>query len=190
MRALLGNKGANLAEMTQVLGPEKVPGGFTITTAACVRYQEHKGEMPESLEGQIRDALTALEEESGKRLGDPDDPLLVSVRSGAPVSMPGMLDTVLNLGLNARSVEGLSRQTGDPHLAWDSRRRLIQMFAEVVRGVPAMAFEDSLVAARKESGVRIDSELDEAALRKLVARYLEIFERHTGSPSPTTPSPN
>jgi pyruvate, orthophosphate dikinase len=187
MRALLGNKGANLAEMTQVLGPENVPGGFTITTAACVRYQEHKGEMPEGLEGQIRDALTELEEESGKRLGDPDDPLLVSVRSGAPVSMPGMLDTVLNLGLNGQSVEGLSRQTGDPHLAWDSRRRLIQMFAEVVRGVPAMAFEDALVAARNESDVTIDSELDEAALRGLVARYLEIFERHAGEPFPDDP---
>ena len=187
MRALLGNKGANLAEMTQVLGPENVPGGFTITTAACVRYQEHKGEMPDGLEEQIREALTVLEEESGKKLGDPDDPLLVSVRSGAPVSMPGMLDTVLNLGLNAESVEGLSRQTGDPHLAWDSRRRLIQMFSEVVRGVPAMAFEEALVAAREASGVRIDSELDEAALRTLVARYLEIFEQHTREPFPDDP---
>lgn len=187
MRALLGNKGANLAEMTQVLGPERVPGGFTITTAACVRYQEGEGEMPEGLDGLIRDALATLEQESGRKLGDPDDPLLVSVRSGAPVSMPGMLDTVLNLGLNAQSVEGLARQTGDPHLAWDSRRRLIQMFAEVVRGIPAMAFEDALVAARRASGVEIDSQLDETALRTLVARYLEIFEKHTGEPLPDDP---
>jgi pyruvate,orthophosphate dikinase len=187
MRALLGNKGANLAEMTQVLGPGRVPGGFTITTAACVRYQENHREMPDGLADQIEDALRVLEEESGKRLGDPDDPLLVSVRSGAPVSMPGMLDTVLNLGLNAESVKGLAKQTGDPHLAWDSSRRLIQMFAEVVRGVPAMEFENALVAAREESGVKIDSELDETALRRLVARYLEIFERHTGEPFPEDP---
>jgi pyruvate,orthophosphate dikinase len=187
MRALLGNKGANLAEMTQVLGPERVPGGFTITTAACVRYQEGGGGMPDGLEEQISEAMRELEAESGKKLGDPEDPLLVSVRSGAPVSMPGMLDTVLNLGLNEQSVEGLARQTGDSHLAWDSRRRLIQMFAEVVRGVPAMAFEEALVAARQASGVEIDSELDEAALRELVKRYLEIFERHTGEPFPDDP---
>jgi pyruvate,orthophosphate dikinase len=187
MRALLGNKGANLAEMTQVLGPDRVPGGFTITTAACVRYQEGNGEMPDGLAEQIREALAVLESESGKKLGDPEDPLLVSVRSGAPVSMPGMLDTVLNLGLNAKSVEGLARQTGDPHLAWDSRRRLIQMFAEVVRGVPAMAFEEALVAARRASGVEIDSELGEDALRGLVARYLEIFEGHTGEAFPDDP---
>ena len=187
MRALLGNKGANLAEMTQVLGPDRVPGGFTITTAACVKYREQDGQMPDGLDRQIRDALAVLEEQSGKSLRDPDDPLLVSVRSGAPVSMPGMLDTVLNLGLNEKSVEGLARQTGDPHLAWDSRRRLIQMFAEVVRGVPAMAFEEVLVAARQSSGVEIDSQLDEAALRSLVTRYLEIFERHTGESFPEDP---
>ena len=187
MRALLGNKGANLAEMTQVLGPDRVPGGFTITTAACVKYREQGGEMPDGLDSQIREALGELERQAGKVLGDADDPLLVSVRSGAPVSMPGMLDTVLNLGLNERSVEGLASQTGDAHLAWDSYRRLIQMFAEVVRGVPAMAFEDALVAARHRSGVEIDSELDEAALRELVSRYLEIFELHTGEPFPEDP---
>ncbi len=175
MRALLGNKGANLAEMTQVLGADRVPGGFTITTAACVKYRDQDGQMPDGLDGQIRDALTELERQSGKVLGDPEDPLLVSVRSGAPVSMPGMLDTVLNLGLNEQSVDGLARQTGDAHLAWDSRRRLIQMFAEVVRGVPAMAFEDALVAARHRNDVEIDSQLDEAALHELVARYLGIF---------------
>ncbi len=187
MRALLGNKGANLAEMTQVLGPDRVPGGFTITTAACVKYRERGGEMPDGLDGQIREALAELERQSGKVLGDPVDPLLVSVRSGAPVSMPGMLDTVLNLGLNEQSVEGLSRQTGDPHLAWDSRRRLIQMFAEVVRGVPAMAFEDALVAARRAGGVEVDSELDVDALKALVTRFLDIFEKHTGEPFPEDP---
>lgn len=187
MRALLGNKGANLAEMTAVLGPERVPGGFTITTAACVRYQDGGRRMPEGLEDQIRGALKTLEDESGKRLGDPEDPMLVSVRSGAPVSMPGMLDTVLNLGLNDRSAEALARQTGDPHLAWDSRRRLIQMFAEVVRGVPAMDFEDVLVQARQLHGVQADSELSELALRELVARYLEIFEKQTGESFPDDP---
>jgi pyruvate,orthophosphate dikinase len=187
MRALLGNKGANLAEMTQVLGADRVPGGFTITTAACVKYRESGGEMPDGLEQQIDSALRELEEQSGKKLGDPEDPLLVSVRSGAPVSMPGMLDTVLNLGLNEASVEGLARQTKDAHLAWDSRRRLIQMFAEVVRGLPAMAFEDALAEAREASGVEIDSQLDVDALKALVERYLRIFEKHTGEPFPDDP---
>ena len=187
MRALLGNKGANLAEMTQVLGADRVPGGFTITTAACVKYRDSGGRMPDGLEEQIESALRDLELESGKKLGDPEDPLLVSVRSGAPVSMPGMLDTVLNLGLNEASVEGLTNQTGDAHLAWDSRRRLIQMFAEVVRGLPAMSFENALVAAREAAGVKIDSHLDVNALKALVTRYLGIFERHTGESFPEDP---
>ena len=187
MRALLGNKGANLAEMTQVLGADRVPGGFTITTAACVKYRDSGLRMPDGLEQQIDSALMELEQQAGKKLGDPEDPLLVSVRSGAPVSMPGMLDTVLNLGLNEASVEGLARQTGDAHLAWDSRRRLIQMFAEVVRGLPAMAFENALVAAREAAGVRIDSHLDVDALKALVTRYLQIFEQHTGESFPEDP---
>ena len=187
MRALLGNKGANLAEMTRVLGAERVPGGFTITTAACVEYMRGEGELPDGLDEQIAHALAELERDAGRAFGDPRDPLLLSVRSGAPVSMPGMLDTVLNLGLNATSVEGLARRSGNPHLAWDSWRRLIQMFAEVDGGAPPMAFEDALAEARSAHGAAFDSELDETALRDLVARFLELFERHVGEPFPADP---
>ena len=136
MRELLGNKGANLAEMTRVLGAEKVPGGFTITTAACVEYMRNGGRLPAGLDGQIADAVGELERANGKRFGDPDDPLLLSVRSGAPVSMPGMLDTHpeprAERGHRSRASPA---RTGNGHFAWDSRRRLVQMFSEVVKGV-------------------------------------------------------
>src|SRR3954465_11556522 len=149
MRELLGGKGANVAEMTRVLGDERVPAGFTITTEACVAYMEAgKSEPagldgrgggksgPAGLDGQVAEALDRLEEKAGKRLGDPGDPLLVSVRSGARESMPGMLDTVLNLGLNHGSVEGLARATGNDRFAWDSYRRFAQMFGNVAKGIP------------------------------------------------------
>ncbi len=187
MQALLGGKGANLAEMTKVLGAELVPGGFTITTEACVTYMRSGGEPPAGLDEQIEDALAQLERESGKGLGDPDDPLLLSVRSGAPVSMPGMLDTVLNLGLNEACVEGLAAASGDPRFAWDSHRRLVQMFAEVVRGAEALDFEDELHATREASGVALDSDLDVDAFRTLTGRFLEIFSEHTGDPFPEDP---
>ena len=186
MRDLLGNKGANLAEMTKVLGPETVPGGFTITTEACVSYMR-EGTVPPGLDEQVAASIESLESRSGLRFGDPSDPLLVSVRSGAPVSMPGMLDTVLNLGLNEASVEGLTRRSGSPRFAWDSRRRLVQMFSEVVRGAPADAFEEALAASRRTHGVEFDHELDEAALRELVGRYLELFTEHTGEAFPEDP---
>jgi pyruvate,orthophosphate dikinase len=186
MRELLGNKGANLAEMTRVLGADKVPGGFTITTAACVEYM-HGGRLPPGLDDQISHAVGELERVNGRRFGDPDDPLLLSVRSGAPVSMPGMLDTILNLGLNEASVEGLARRTDNGRFAWDSRRRLVQMFSEVVKGVPAMAFETALSEARSSAGVAHDSELDEAALRALVARFLDVYATHTGERFPEDP---
>src|SRR5947207_11417798 len=127
MRELLGGKGANVAEMTRILGPDRVPAGFTITTEACVAYMQAGRTEPEGLEEQVAEALGRLEEQAGKRLGDPDDPLLVSVRSGARESMPGMLDTVLNLGLNDPSVEGLAKQTGNERFVWDSYRRFVQM---------------------------------------------------------------
>ncbi len=187
MQALLGGKGANLAEMTKVLGAELVPGGFTITTEACVTYMRGDGETPAGLDQQIEDALAQLEREAGKGLGDAEDPLLLSVRSGAPVSMPGMLDTVLNLGLNEACVEGLAAGSGDPRFAWDSYRRLVQMFAEVVRGAEALDFEDELHATRKASGVALDSELDVGAFRTLTGRFLEIFSEHTGEPFPEDP---
>ena len=128
MRDLLGGKGANVAEMTRVLGPERVPAGFTITTEACVAYMRDGG-FPDGLEQQVAGALSDLEEQTGKKLGDPGDPLLVSVRSGARESMPGMLDTVLNLGLNDESVQGLTEQTDNERFAWDSYRRFVQMYA-------------------------------------------------------------
>src|SRR3712207_3789769 len=143
MRELLGGKGANVAEMTRVLGDDRVPAGFTITTEACVAYMTGEGDFPDGLDDQVAEALGRLEEQAGKRLGDAGDPLLVSVRSGARESMPGMLDTVLNLGLNDESVAGLARTTGNERFAWDSYRRFVQMFGNVVRGVDEDRFEDA-----------------------------------------------
>src|SRR5215212_5235450 len=140
MRDLLGGKGANVAEMTRVLGQERVPAGFTITTEACVAYLR-EGTEPPAMEEQAAEALARLEQRAGKRLGDDADPLLVSVRSGARESMPGMLDTVLNLGLNDRSVQGLAERTDNPRFAWDAYRRFVQMFANVCRGIPGERLE-------------------------------------------------
>src|SRR6201986_4869667 len=159
MRDLLGGKGANVAEMTRVLGPERVPAGFTITTEACVAYLHSGGEMPPGLDGQVAAALARLQERAGRELGAPTDPLLVSVRSGARESMPGMLDTVLNLGLGDRAVEGLARRAGNDRFAWDSYRRLVQMFGNVVRGVPGERFEDEIARVKRERGVKLDVEL-------------------------------
>src|SRR4051812_7401735 len=143
MRELLGGKGANVAEMTRVLGADRVPSGFTITTEACVAYLQG-GDLPD-----YSGALTRLEEKAGRSLGQPDDPLLVSVRSGARESMPGMLDTVLNLGLNDESVEGLARTTGNERFAWDSYRRFCQMFGNVCRGIPGERYEDLIKEAKE-----------------------------------------
>ena len=134
MRELLGGKGANVAEMTRVLGDDRVPPGFTITTEACVAYMRRQ-EDPEGLAEEVAEAMQRLEEKAGKRFGDSGDPLLVSVRSGARESMPGMLDTILNLGLNDEAVEGLAKTTENPRFAWDSYRRLVQMFGNVAHGV-------------------------------------------------------
>jgi pyruvate,orthophosphate dikinase len=176
MRELLGGKGANVAEMTRVLGPDRVPAGFTITTEACVAYMRGGRVAPEGLEPAIDEALERLETEAGRRLGDPADPLLVSVRSGARDSMPGMMDTVLNLGLNAASVEGLARVTGNERFAWDSYRRLVQMFGDVVRGVPGARFEEEIARIKRERGVRLDTELDPAALRELTRRFQALYD--------------
>src|SRR5436309_2021505 len=157
MRDLLGGKGANVAEMTRVLGADRVPAGFTITTEACVEYMRAGREEPDGMAEQVAEALERLQEHTGKRLGDAEDPLLVSVRSGARESMPGMLDTVLNLGLNDASVEGLAARTGNPRFAWDSYRRFVQMFGNVVRGVPGERFEDVV------SGVRNTRDISELA---------------------------
>ncbi len=187
MRDLLGGKGANVAEMTRILGPERVPAGFTITTEACVAYMAAGGEEPPGLEEEIAEALGRLEEQAGKRLGDDEDPLLVSVRSGARASMPGMLDTVLNLGLNDRSVRGLAARTSNERFAWDSYRRFVQMFAGVVRGVPGERFEREIARVKEEQGVREDTELDVAALRELVERFAVLFGEETGEDFPSEP---
>jgi pyruvate,orthophosphate dikinase len=186
MRDLLGNKGANLAEMTSVLGADTVPGGFTIATTACVEYMR-TGEFPAGLDDEIDAALERLERDAGKGFGAVDDPLLLSVRSGAPVSMPGMLDTILNLGLNGSSVRGLAAVSGDPRFAWDSYRRLVQMFGEVVRGLPSDGYEDAITAARGAEGVADDSELSEQALRGLTESFLQLFSKHTGEDFPDDP---
>src|SRR6185503_1967881 len=147
MRELLGGKGANVAEMTRVLGAERVPAGFTLTTEACIAYMRGDG-LPD-----YSDALRRLEEKAERALGEPDDPLLVSVRSGARESMPGMLDTVLNLGLNDESVEGLATTTGNDRFAWDSYRRFVQMFGNVVHGIEGDRFEDEIERVKRERGV-------------------------------------
>ena len=149
MRNLLGGKGANVAEMTRILGADRVPAGFTITTEACVSYMEEDQSVPAGMDGEVDEALARLEETAGKTLGDPADPLLVSVRSGARESMPGMLDTVLNLGLNDRSVRGLAERTGNERFAWDSYRRFVQMFGNVVRNIPGERFEHAIQASKK-----------------------------------------
>jgi len=187
MRDLLGGKGANVAEMTRVLGAERVPAGFTITTEACVAYMKAGQEEPEGMAGQVAEALERLEEQAGKKLGDSDDPLLVSVRSGARESMPGMLDSVLNLGLNDESVEGLAKQTENDRFAWDSYRRFVQMFGHVARGMPGEAFEEAIKEAKEERGVSDDTELDTDDLKALTATFKERYEEHTGDEFPQDP---
>ncbi len=186
-RELLGGKGAGVAEMTRVLGAERVPGGFTITTEACVAYMEAGDEPPQGLTEEVDEALAALEQRTGGRLGDPDGPLLVSVRSGARVSMPGMLDTVLNLGLNDESVAGLARTTGDQRFAWDSYRRFVQMFGNVVRGVSAASFEQALEQAKESAGASADIELGAEELRALTTSFKGLFEEATGEDFPLDP---
>jgi len=186
MRDLLGGKGANVAEMTRILGHERVPAGFTITTEACAAYMA-AGADPDGLAEQVAEALERLEREVGKRLGDAEDPLLVSVRSGARESMPGMLDTVLNLGLNERSVAALQRVTGNERFAWDSYRRFVQMFGNVVRGIPGERYEAELAAAKQREDVAHDAELQGPVLRSLAERFQELFAQHTGEPFPQDP---
>src|SRR3954467_3840198 len=175
MRDLLGGKGANVAEMTRVLGAERVPAGFTITTEACVAYMRDEG-FPDGLEEEVADALAQLEEQAGQKLGDADDPLLVSVRSGARESMPGMLDTVLNLGLNDRSGEGLARATDNERFAWDSYRRFVQMFGNVVHGIEGERFEEEIKRVKGERGVKLDTGLDADGRRELVEAFKGFYE--------------
>jgi pyruvate,orthophosphate dikinase len=187
MRVLLGGKGANIAEMTRVLGADLVPAGFTITTEACVDFMRDDRVEPAGLAEQVAEGIARLEERAGRRLGDPDDPLLVSVRSGARDSMPGMLETILDLGLNDASVVGLAARTGDEHFAWDSCRRFVQMFGNVVRGVPGERYEEILRDARRRAGVREDRGLSVAQLQDVTRRFRVLYEGHTGEPFPQDP---
>jgi pyruvate,orthophosphate dikinase len=184
-RELLGGKGAGLAEMTALGIP--VPAGFTVTTAACVEYMRAGKALPDGLEAEIEEHLRRLEQATGKRFGDPDDPLLVSVRSGAAVSMPGMMDTILNLGLNAEAVRGLAAATGNARFAYDAYRRLIQMYGDVVDGVDAHRFEEELEAAKSRRGVTQDVELDADALRELVGRFEDVYRERTQREFPQDP---
>jgi pyruvate,orthophosphate dikinase len=187
MRDLLGGKGANVAEMTRLLGSDRVPAGFTITTEACVEYLRNGRSAPAEMTAQIEEALQGLQELVGKRLGDPDDPLLVSVRSGARESMPGMMDTVLNLGLSDRSVLGLAARTGNERFAWDSYRRFVQMLGNVARGIPGELFEEAIARAKVDRGVSEDTELDAVALRELTEEFKGIYRARTGDEFPQDP---
>jgi pyruvate,orthophosphate dikinase len=185
MKDLLGGKGANLAEMTNLGIP--VPPGFTISTEVCAAYYENKQKYPEGLEKEVLDNLTKLEKVMGKKLGDPDDPLLVSVRSGAAVSMPGMMDTILNLGMNDKAVVGLANKTGNPRFAWDAYRRFIQMYGDIVMGIPHDEFEEALAAMKKAKKVELDTGLDAKDLENLVAEYKKIYKKHTKKDFPQNP---
>src|ERR1700738_2086884 len=182
---LLGGKGAGVAEMTRAGMP--VPPGFTITTEACREYYAKGRKYPEGLWDQVLNSLKALERKAGRRCGDPNDPLLVSVRSGAKFSMPGMMDTVLNLGLNEDTTKGLGALTKNERFALDSRRRFIQMFGKTVKGIDGDKFEHALQQAKKEARVKTDPELPVASLRKLVARLLAIYKDATGHEFPSDP---
>lgn len=184
LKDLLGGKGANLAEMTNLGLP--VPPGFTITTEACKVYLD-SGTEPAALRAEVSEHLDALEQQMGKKLGQADDPLLVSVRSGAKFSMPGMMDTVLNIGLSDASVSGLAAQAGDERFAWDSYRRLIQMFGKTVLGVDGELFEEALEEAKQAKGVRVDIDLDAADLKTLVAHFKDIVSKETGRDFPQEP---
>ena len=184
LKDLLGGKGANLAEMTNLGLP--VPPGFTITTEACKTYLD-SGEEPAALRDEVSAHLDALEAKMGKKLGQADDPLLVSVRSGAKFSMPGMMDTVLNIGLSDKSVQGLAKQAGDDRFAWDSYRRLIQMFGKTVLGVDGELFEDALEAAKAAKKVTVDTELEAADLKKLVTKFKKIVKTEAGRDFPQDP---
>ncbi len=185
MRELLGGKGANLAEMTGLGMP--VPQGFTISTEACTKYYEDGRQINEEIQAQIYDHLAKMEEICGKKFGDPENPLLVSVRSGARASMPGMMDTILNLGLNDTVVKGLAAFTNNPRFAYDSYRRFIQMFSDVVMEQPKSEFEKIIDAKKEEKGVQLDTELDADDMMDLVSRFKALYKAQKGEDFPWSP---
>ncbi len=182
-RRLLGGKGAGLCEMTRMGLP--VPPGFVITTEACKSYYASGGKLPPTLMAQVRKSVAKLEERTGKTWGSRNNPILVSVRSGAAISMPGMMDTILNVGLNDSSVEGLAISSGSRRFAWDSYRRLVQLFGKVVFGIDDSLFEAALAESKRAAKVELDSQLDDISLRRLVTRYKEIFSKHAGRAFPS-----
>jgi pyruvate, orthophosphate dikinase len=184
LKDLLGGKGANLAEMTNIGLP--VPPGFTITTEACRYFLSH-GSVPEGLAGEVEEHLRRMEQAMGRNLGDPADPLLVSVRSGAKFSMPGMMDTVLNIGITDESVHGLAKQSGNERFAWDAYRRLVQMFGKTVLGIDGEAFEHALEEAKRAKGTANDLDLDAADLSQLTETFKQIVRDHTGQEFPQHP---
>src|SRR5215216_4825409 len=185
MRDQLGGKGAGLAEMTSAGLP--VPPGFTISTGVCNLYSAERGRIPAEIEREIEDNVRKLEKAAGKKLGDVSNPLLVSVRSGAKFSMPGMMDTILNLGLNDQTVEGLAAKTGNPRFAFDSYRRFIQMFGNVVLSIPKDKFEHEFEGVKHERGAATDTDLDVDGLREVVRRYKEVVTREAGKAFPQDP---
>ncbi|MDR2941101.1 MAG: pyruvate, phosphate dikinase [Treponema sp.] len=185
MKDELGGKGANLAEMTNLGIP--VPPGFTISTGVCAAYYENKGKYSPIVKSEVENSLKRLETVMKKKLGDPNDPLLVSVRSGAAVSMPGMMDTILNLGMSDKSVKGLAAKTGNPRFAWDAYRRFIQMYGDVVMGVDHDHFESAISSIKKEKKVELDTALTASDLEKLVGEYKQIVKKHTGKDFPQAP---
>jgi pyruvate, orthophosphate dikinase len=185
MKNLLGGKGANLAEMSVIGIP--VPPGFTLTTEVCAIYYDRGRRLPEEVKPQVESALARMEEAVGKKFGNPADPLLVSVRSGAALSMPGMMNTILNLGLTDASVEGLAKKTGNPRFAYDGYRRLIDMFGSTAMGVEHEAFEHELDGLKKERGVKLDTDLNADDLKELVRRYKSVYQKHVKEPFPQDP---
>ncbi len=185
VRSLLGGKGANLAEMTRIGVP--VPPGFTMTTEACNAYLEAGEQLPEGLWDQTLEALKSVEQETGKVFGDSNNPLLISVRSGAKFSMPGMMDTVLNIGLNAETLKGMVELTGNERFAWDAYRRLVQMFGSVVLGIPDEHFEDVMDARKEENGIKLDTDLNVDDWKVICDGFKAIIEREKGFPFPQDP---
>jgi pyruvate,orthophosphate dikinase len=184
-KKLLGGKGAGLCEMTRLKLP--VPPGFVITTEVCKKYYENNKKLPNSLISELKKNIAKIEKKTGKKWNSKNNPLLVSVRSGAAISMPGMMDTILNLGLNDTTVEGLAEKSKNPRFAWDSYRRFIQLFGKVVFGVDDKKFDDVLEKAKKNQKVTEDSALNEESLRKIVTEYKMICQKHTGKKFPSDP---
>ncbi len=185
MKNLLGGKGANLAEMSNLGLP--VPPGFTITTEVCTFFYQNAKSYPAGLEADVKAALATVESQVGRKFGDAENPLLVSVRSGARVSMPGMMDTVLNLGLNDKTAAGLATRTGNPRFAYDSYRRFIQMYGHVVLGVDHHHFEELLELHKEDRGVSLDTELSAEDWQKLVEAYKAKVKEELGEPFPQDP---